>query len=149
MIPGVGEYMDLADFFNSELTSKQRNDAAKSFACNLFVAGVAPNQGGIRRAWRSAGDLAPRKVPTPKLKGVGKIADAAVPKCVPSNWRKADIEDAILDYERSISIRKAEAADFDATRGGGHTWTRKSHNERIVEEENFLRQLRQKLDDMQ
>lgn len=55
---------------------------------------------------------APNKVPTPTLKEGGKIADT-VPISVPKNWSKADIEDAILDYERSIAARKAEQAKFD------------------------------------
>ena len=63
------------------------------------------------------------------------------------DWSRGDIEDAILDYGRSINVRKAEQADLDAI-GRGKFWSRKDHYERIVEEENFLRHLRGKLGDM-
>ncbi len=90
--------------------------------------------------------VAPNKVPTPSVKGIGKVADV-VPKHVPKNWSKVDIENAISTYEKSIRLRKAEAEAFDAV-GGGHVWARKAHYERIVQEENFLRQLRRTFEDL-
>ena len=87
-----------------------------------------------------------KKISTPKIKGVGKVADL-VPTHVPKNWSEADISDAISTYENSIKLRKAEAAAFDAA-GGGHIWTRKAHYERIVQEEDFLRQLKNRLEDL-
>ena len=97
---------------------------------------------------RKAAGKAREKIPSPTVKGAGKIADE-VPTSVPKNWNKADVDDAITDYERSVRLRKAEVVDFDATKGGGHTWTRKAHTERIAREEAFLRQLRRKSKDLQ
>jgi hypothetical protein len=89
---------------------------------------------------------APNKVPTPTIKGAGKVSDL-VPPHVPQNWSKTDISDAIPTYENSIKLRKAEAAAFEAV-GGGHVWIRKAHFERIVSEENFLRQLQRRLEEL-
>jgi len=62
----------------------------------------------------------PNKVPAPTVKGAGKIADP-VPKSVSKNWNREVIKDAIRDYERSIAVRKAEAAEFDKMGGGDHS----------------------------
>ena len=80
------------------------------------------------------------------MKGAGTVADV-VPKSVPKNWSRDVIGEALSDYERSIAIRKAEATAFDAI-GGGHVWARKAHYERIVDEENFLRKLKQAMDEL-
>jgi RHS repeat-associated protein len=114
-------------------------------ACEGATARAA-NAARAGRVARSCPSRAPKKVPTPTLKSAGKIADA-VPRSVPKNWSRADIEEAITDYQRSIKIRRAEAVDFEKT-GGGDFWRRKDHYERIVEEENFLRQLMRTLEDM-
>ena len=89
---------------------------------------------------------APNKIPAPTVKGAGKVADV-IPKSVPKNWSRSVIEEAINDYKRSIALRKAEVARFDAL-GGGHLWARKAHYERIVGEENFLRKLEQAMEAM-
>ncbi len=88
----------------------------------------------------------PKKVPLPRIKGEGKVADI-VPENVPKNWTKPQISDAISTYELSIKIRRAEAKAFDAA-GGGHIWIRKAHYERIKEEEVFMRQLKKALEEM-
>jgi hypothetical protein len=118
----------------------------------VFIPGAIEGGGAFFRlpkppiAQAARGEVS-KKVPTPTLKGLGKVADE-VPTSVPKNWSKADIEDAITDYELSIRMRKAEATDFDAKRGGGHLWSRQSHNKRIAQEEAFLKQLKRKLEDL-
>lgn len=175
-VPVVGEAQDIAVLVGpGDQDWWVRGLAGVSLAVNLFTIGFAPNLGGFLRGGESVADGAADasraakgldeltdaaegasragvrrgvdRVPTPTVKGAGKIADA-VPRRVPRNWSRVDIEDAITDYQRSIRIRKAEAADFDAIRGGGHVWARKAHYERIVLEEDFLRQLLRKLEDL-
>jgi hypothetical protein len=100
--------------------------------------GQAPQREKPFQATRNAD-----KRPTPTVKGAGKIADV-VPEYVPPNWTADDVRGAIEDYQRSIAVRRAEQQAFEEE-GGGEEWRRKDHYERIVEEENFLRQLQRRL----
>lgn len=126
--------------------------AGLSMAAAVPFAGAAANATRLSRAAAKHGDdvvdsgkaaRAGSKTPLPKLKSSGfgsKIADTIPKKGVPSNWSKAQIDDAIADYKTSIASRKAELSAFDKT-GGGSATKRRAHARRITEEETFLRSL--------
>jgi hypothetical protein len=94
------------------------------------------------------GDFATKKAPTPSMKSSPfgpKIEDAIPRGGVPKNWSKADIADAIDDYELSIASRYAEQRAFDAA-GIGSATERLAHARRISQEEGFLASLRKALE---
>jgi uncharacterized protein RhaS with RHS repeats len=161
-IPGLGAFADASNAIFYLFEGNYWEAAAAGFSAlpavgDAFAAGrKVVRIAGKLEDLEDLGSLARKskrvkktsdKVPPPKVKGKGKI-DGKVPDSVPKNWDKETIEDAITDYEHSIRVRKQELEKFDKLKGGGHRWTRKSHTERIAEEEKFLRQLRKRLEDM-
>jgi hypothetical protein len=123
----------------------------------LSTAGILPGVGAVadtanlaRRGGKLVGAAraatAGSKVALPTLKSSrfgSKIADD-LPDGVPRNWSKAEIEDAIVDFNVSLASRRRELAAFDAV-GGGSPGLRLGHAQRITQEETFLKSLEKAL----
>jgi hypothetical protein len=141
---GSGMVTNNSLFRYSQAKRIRRISARLALLIVVLALAVYPVHGSILQ--NSRGTVAPNKVALPTVKGISKVVDQ-VPTHVPKNWSKADISDAIETYRHSIALRKAEAGAFDAA-GGGYVWARKARFERIVQEENFLRKMLKRLEDM-
>jgi hypothetical protein len=125
-------------------------------------------EGEVHRAWASvsaethrvcdefcsrsaAGSVvAPNKIATPKVKQSPfgpKIEDEIPKNGVPKNWSKANIEEAIDDYQRSIASRKSEQRAYELA-GRGNEAERIAHAQRISAEESFLHSLQHALENL-
>jgi hypothetical protein len=61
-----------------------------------------------------------------------------IPSSVPRNWRAGEIRDAIAEVEGSLAQRRGNQAIFGPGRG---------HDVRVVQEEQWLRQLQRRLEE--
>lgn len=94
----------------------------------LLLAGVA----------EGAQDRAPGEDRFPSRDASGRI-HGDIPDQVPRDWRSGEIQDAISEVEGSLAQRRGNQQIFGPDRG---------HDVRIVQEENWLKQLQRRLEDL-